>query len=293
MENEIFEEIENTEIKEVEHIEQIEPPKPVYIYNYGIKEKEYLFKEVAHKDYEESKKQNKFVALVPAYATLLKPPEYGKNEIPVYSSEWTTESVTEIINEQIGTDEEGEPIFEEKEVTHQVKKLIENWTLKPDYRINFVKVDNDLNVYPITEIGNIEGFLVVDKIIGEEIKKEKDWFKIVDNEVVKKSEKEYKDEKAQKERERLNLLSMTKREMFLGLYQAKGITPDMLKAQINDPTALIEFEYANDYYRGNPLIDVIGGQLGFTSEQLDKFFETKDYKELINENTTDYNESDI
>ena len=96
----------------------------------------------------------------------------------------------------------------------------------------------------------------------------------------------YEDDKSQKERERLNLLSMTKREMFLGLYQAKQITPDMLKAQITDPQALIEFEYANDYYRGNPLIDVIGRQLGFTTEQLDKFFETKDYHELLPEEPT-------
>lgn len=89
-----------------------------------------------------------------------------------------------------------------------------------------------------------------------------------------------KEEIKVKERERIAKLSMTKREMFLGLYQAKQITPDMLKAQITDPQALIEFEYANDYYRGNPLIDVIGAQLGFTSEQLDKFFETKDYHYL-------------
>ena len=89
------------------------------------------------------------------------------------------------------------------------------------------------------------------------------------------------EEKQEQERERINLLSMTKREMFLGLYQAKQITPDMLKTQITDPQALIEFEYANDYYRGNPLIDVIGSQLGFTSEQLDKFFETKDYTYLL------------
>ena len=91
----------------------------------------------------------------------------------------------------------------------------------------------------------------------------------------------YTDEEiAEQERKRINLLSMTKREMFLGLYQAKGITPDMLKTQITDPQALIEFEYANDYYRGNPLIDTIGTQSGFTSEQLDKFFETKDYQYL-------------
>ena len=88
----------------------------------------------------------------------------------------------------------------------------------------------------------------------------------------------YTEEEIQEQRkEQIAKLSMTKREMFLGLYQAKGITPDMLKAQITDPQAFIEFEYANDYYRGNPLIDVIGTQLGFTTEQLDKFFETKDY----------------
>ena len=91
----------------------------------------------------------------------------------------------------------------------------------------------------------------------------------------------WEEKQTQKERERLSLLSMTKREMFLGLYQAKEITPDMLKSQITDPQALIEFEYANDYYRGNPLIDVIGAKLGFTTEQLDKFFETKDYHALI------------
>ena len=89
------------------------------------------------------------------------------------------------------------------------------------------------------------------------------------------------EEKQEQRKEQIAKLSMTKREMFLGLYQAKGITPDMLKAQITDPQALIEFEYANDYFRGNPLIDVIGSQLGFTSEQLDKFFMDKNYEHLL------------
>ena len=91
------------------------------------------------------------------------------------------------------------------------------------------------------------------------------------------------EELAQFERERIAKLKLTKREVFLGLYQAKQITPDMIKAQITDPEALIEFEYANDYFRGNPLIDIIGASLGITSEQLDKFFETNDYKALIEE----------
>lgn len=114
---------------------------------------------------------------------------------------------------------------------------------------------------------------------GLEIKEVQEGYVIYDFELMTVEEMEAK--QAQQERERLNLLSMTKREMFLGLYQAKGITPDMLKAQITDPQALIEFEYANDYYRGNPLIDVIGTQLGFTTEQLDRFFMNKDYHELL------------
>lgn len=89
------------------------------------------------------------------------------------------------------------------------------------------------------------------------------------------------EEIAQQERERIAQLKLTKREVFLGLYQAKQVTPDMIKAQITDPQALIEFEYANDYYRGNPLIDIVGATLGITPEQLDKFFETNDYTYLL------------
>lgn len=89
------------------------------------------------------------------------------------------------------------------------------------------------------------------------------------------------DEIALQEKERIAKLSLTKREVFLGLYQAKGVTPDMIKAQLTDPQALIEFEYANDYYRGNPLIDIVGATLGITPEQLDCFFETKDYTCLL------------
>lgn len=86
----------------------------------------------------------------------------------------------------------------------------------------------------------------------------------------------YEAEKAQKEAERVAKLSLTKREVFLGLYEAKGVTPEQIKAQITEPAALIEFEYANDYFRGNPLIDSVGAVLGITPAQLDCFFETKD-----------------
>lgn len=85
------------------------------------------------------------------------------------------------------------------------------------------------------------------------------------------------EEIAVKERERLDKLSLTKREVFLALYNDKGITPEAIKGYIKDPASLIEFEYANDYYRGNPLINAIGQALGYSSEQLDYLFEHKKF----------------
>lgn len=115
------------------------------------------------------------------------------------------------------------------------------------------------------------------------------WELLEGDEVVDNTEA-YEAEQARKERERIAKLKLTKREVFLGLYQAKGVTPDMIKAQITDTQALIEFEYANDYYRGNPLIDIVGATLGITPEQLDKFFEFNDYTYLIS--TPDVNNSE-
>lgn len=87
---------------------------------------------------------------------------------------------------------------------------------------------------------------------------------------------EYLAKEAEKERQRLDNLSLTKREVFLALYKDQGITPEQIKSQITDPEALIEFEYANDYFRGNPLINVIGQVLGYNTEQLDYLFENKE-----------------
>lgn len=78
------------------------------------------------------------------------------------------------------------------------------------------------------------------------------------------------------DRKRLNSLSLTKREIFLALYKDKGITPETLRSQITDPGTLIEFDYAEKYYRGNPLIDLIGEKLGYTSDELDYLFEHRE-----------------
>lgn len=87
----------------------------------------------------------------------------------------------------------------------------------------------------------------------------------------------YEEEKAQAERERRDMLKLSKREVFLALYKDKGITPEQLRAQIQSVEAQIEFDYANDYYRGNPLINSIGALLGYTPEQIDNLFVYKTF----------------
>lgn len=85
----------------------------------------------------------------------------------------------------------------------------------------------------------------------------------------------YEKERVEKEKEKISMLSLTKREIFLALYKDKGLRPEDIRKQITDIEALIEFDYANSYYRGNPLVDKIGEMLGYSSSVLDYLFINK------------------
>ena len=98
----------------------------------------------------------------------------------------------------------------------------------------------------------------------------------------------YEAEQAQKEKERVAKLNLTGADVERGIYQAKGMDFDDIVAMVTqlqpeglDVKALkIELK-ANHFYRGNPYVNAVGALLGFTSEQLDKFFETNDYTVLL------------
>ena len=98
----------------------------------------------------------------------------------------------------------------------------------------------------------------------------------------------YEAEQEQKERERIAKLYLTGADVERGIYQAKGMDFDDILAFVmaNPPQGLdvkalkIELK-ANHFYRGNPYVNAVGALLGFTSEQLDKFFETNDYTVLL------------
>lgn len=97
------------------------------------------------------------------------------------------------------------------------------------------------------------------------------------------------EERQQKERERINALSMTRGDVFEALILAKGLGKAQVRAMIEsadlDTTTkalyLNRFDEALEFYRGYPIFDMLGKKLDITSEMLDSFFETKDYHELL------------
>lgn len=93
-------------------------------------------------------------------------------------------------------------------------------------------------------------------------------------------DKSWQERERKREIQRISGLSLTKREVFLAVYKTKGLTPDDIRSQIQNPMALIEFDYATEYYRGNPLIDTIGAMFGFSSDDLDYLFEHKEFKAI-------------
>ena len=98
----------------------------------------------------------------------------------------------------------------------------------------------------------------------------------------------WEEKQRQKEKERIAQLNMTRGDFIEGLILAQG-------KDENDIITLIEIlpitdiekkvyisrvKNALDFYRGYPVIDVLCEYLGLTIEQMDLFFETKDYKYL-------------
>lgn len=100
----------------------------------------------------------------------------------------------------------------------------------------------------------------------------------------------WEEKQAQKEKERIAMLSLTRGDVFRALYQAKGVTRAQIRALIENnelisearrELALIDFDEALNFYRGNTLIDTLGLALGISSKQLDEFFETNNFTCLM------------
>lgn len=227
------------------------------LYNFDPNTKEYLMTTIASADPMETKIKGEFIPLVPAYATLVEPPETGEGEVAIFNGE--------------------------------------SWEIKKDFRVSHKICDENFNIKNITEIGEIKEKYLVTNEIAELIKENPNNFKIQNNEIVQKTESEIEQEKAQEEAERIAMLNLTAADVERAIYRAKGLDFDdvitLIQAQpltetgepLIDIKALkIELK-ANNFYRGNPYINQVGAILGFSSKQLDDFFETNDYTKLLSE----------
>ena len=112
---------------------------------------------------------------------------------------------------------------------------------------------------------------------------------VLDGENYVLKDESWEEKQALIEKERIAQLNMTRGDFIEGLILALG-------KDENDVIALIEtlpitdvekkvyinrVKNALDFYRGYPVIDVLCGYLGLTTEQMTQFFETKDWKCLL------------
>lgn len=94
---------------------------------------------------------------------------------------------------------------------------------------------------------------------------------------------EYIQEQAQKERERINKLTVTKRVFALAL-ERFGVTYTRLKEVIaGNERATLEWDLCVELERGNPLLDQLAPTFNITSEQLDYIFKAANGEIVIDE----------
>lgn len=203
------------------------------IYNYDANTFEYRGSQNADLDPQETKEQGKNVYLLPANATFIKPPASEPFKARVFK--------------------EG------------------SWIYEKDFRKGFYKVDSNLVVTEITELGDIpEGYILVTEVIGDNIKENPNNYVIDDGIIREKTE----EEKQAEERERISHLKCTKRVFILMLEQMGLDYFEQIEPMIEaNRQARLEWNLCVELERSNPLLDSIGGELGITSEQLDKLFQ--------------------
>ena len=122
------------------------------------------------------------------------------------------------------------------------------------------------------------------------VEKGNNYYIYQDNELVLNPN--YEQEEQAKERERLDMLTLTPADVERALYKAKGMDFEDLKQIIAQGTGIdlkalaIEFR-AKDFYRGamfgsGRLFDIVGALLKYTPDDIDYLFEHKELP-VINE----------
>lgn len=154
-----------------------------------------------------------------------------------------------------------------------------DWVTELDYRGQY-QCSPEMEVTIVTQTGALpEGYIIVTEEQASKIKEDDLYYIIQGGALVENPN--YETDVANRETERKNSLTLTKQELFTGLYQAKGVTPSQIEEKITDPQTLIDFQCGTNYTRADALIQEIETQTGLQASKLDKFFESKNYKDLL------------
>lgn len=202
------------------------------VYNYDPITTEYTDSCEASLDPAQSKIEGKDVYLIPAYATTVKPPKAKTNEVVIYDN---------------------------------------GWQIKADYRGKYI-VNDDMNPYIYDKIGNLpEGYIAITENQANKIQEDDLYYVISDGKLIRNPN--YDEQKATREAERVSHLKCTKRVFVLmleqmGLDYFEQIEP-LIKA---NRQAELEWTLCVELERANPLLDVMGAQLGVTPVQIDNLF---------------------
>jgi hypothetical protein len=203
------------------------------IYLYDDITKEYIGSRNADLDPEETKRQGKNVPLVPAYATLIKPP--AKEDLK-----------TIIFN-------------------------LNNWEIVDDFR-GLYMVNSDMQPQKVVDFGSLpEGYVVATEEQAQKILEDDLFYIVQDSQLIENPN--YEEQKAARERERIDNLQCTKRVFVLmleqmGLDYFEQILP-LIQA---NRQAQLEWDLCVELQRKNPLLNVMGAQLEITPEQIDNLF---------------------
>jgi len=132
------------------------------------------------------------------------------------------------------------------------------------YRVN----DNRLIDYADYKYN--EACLETDIVTKEELDNDRLLVIVDDGELIPNPN--YEEEKQEQEAERVSHLKCTKRVLALMLQQL-GISYQSLKDLIaTNEQAQLEWDLCVELERSNPLLDIMGSQLGLSSEQIDLMF---------------------
>lgn len=206
-----------------------------YYYNYNSINFEYLGFENAYLDPEETKIAGTEVYSLPAFATFIEPPKVKEQETIVF------------------------------DIQNQ------SWKIEPDYR-GMYQVDKNMQPEEIINFGELpKGYIPITKAQAIKINEDKLYYIIQNDELI--INPNYDEEKEQMERERISHLKCTKRVFILMLEQLGLDYFEQIEPLINaNRQAKLEWELCVELERANPLLDLMGEQLGITPAQIDNLF---------------------